>query len=651
MNPALAARFRVAGLTHLVAVSGTNCSILLGAVLLTLRRFGVRPAICAAAGAVVLVAFVVVARPSPSVLRAAVMAAIALAALAAGRPRQAMPALSAAVLALLLWNPLLAVDYGFTMSVLATAALLVIAPGWAQVLRRRRVPPVVAEALAVAAAAHLVTVPVVAAISGRVSLVAVPANVLAEPVVAVSTIVGFAAAVVAPWWLGGAELLAQIAGWPCRWLVRDADFFGGLDGASVPWPSGEQGGLLLVGVLAVAAVLARHAAPRRLMAIGLAGAVLVQLPVRQAITSLDWPPAGWIFAACDVGQGDGLVLNAGSGTAVEIDAGPDPVLIDRCLSGLGVREIALLVLTHFHLDHVGGIAGVYHERRVRRLLVSPLADPVSGAEIVKREAAQYGTPIASAPVGDAFDIGRVHLDVLGPGTTFRDTHSDPNNSSVVLRATTAGLGILLPGDAEVDAQQALLDSGADLRADVLKVAHHGSAYFVPEFLAAVRPRVAIISVGLNNDYGHPAPSLLDALRRLGIPVVRTDHDGTVAVIARGGSVSVVARGRAEAGSALAALPRPAALVPATPASHRDVRMWLCPPARSPSQTCRISCPVCSSSSGTRSGWSVVPSARSPPEPGRPIPMSRRPNCWDRPSTAPNCTSSPDRPCSARPGCW
>ena len=569
LDPALAARFQIAGLTHLVAVSGTNCSILLGAVLLALRRFGARRGICAVAGAAVLVAFVVVARPSPSVLRAAVMAGIALAALASGRPRQAMPALSAAVIALLIWNPLLAVDHGFAMSVLATAALLLIAPGWADALRRRRVPPVVAEAIAVAAAAHLVTVPVVVAISGRVSLVAIPANVLAEPVVAVGTVLGFCAALVAPWGLGAAQVLAQVAGWPCRWLVRDADFFGGLDGASVPWPSGTLGGLALVGLLALAVVLGRRPVLRRMMAVAVAGAVVVQVPVRELIAMTDWPPTGWIFAACDVGQGDGLILNAGPHVAVEIDAGPDPVLIDRCLSGFGVRDIALLVLTHFHLDHVGGISGAYHDRRIGRVVVSPLADPASGVDIVRRAAAQHSTPVGLAPVGGSFDVGRVHLDVLGPATTFHDTHSDPNNSSVVLRATVAGIRILLPGDAEVDAQQALLDSGADLRADVLKVAHHGSAYFVPQFLAAVHAQVGVISVGLNNDYGHPAPSLLDAMRGLGVPVARTDHDGTVAVADRGGRLSLVALGHSAAGTASGRLSRTGLPVPA--ASVSDAR--------------------------------------------------------------------------------
>jgi competence protein ComEC len=194
--------------------------------------------VCAVLGGLVLVAFVVVARPSPSVLRAALMGAAGLVSLATGRAGRALPVLSATTLVLLSVDPGLAGDAGFALSVLATAALLLVAPGWARGLTRLHVPPVVAESVAVAAAAHLVTAPVIAALSGRVSLVAVPANVLAEPVVAPATVLGFGAAVVGPASSDAARLLAWLAGWPCRWLVGVADRLGGVAGAAVSWPAG-----------------------------------------------------------------------------------------------------------------------------------------------------------------------------------------------------------------------------------------------------------------------------------------------------------------------------------------------------------------------------------------------------------------------------
>ncbi|MEO6884794.1 MAG: ComEC/Rec2 family competence protein [Jatrophihabitantaceae bacterium] len=540
LDPVLGEQFRLAGLTHLIAVSGTNCAILIGIAMLVLRRLRVRPWVCALVGVLVLVGFVVIARPSPSVLRAAVMGLITLGGLASGRPRQAMAAVAAAVLALLVYNPQLAVDAGFTMSVLATAALLILAPPWVDALRRRRVPPVLAEAIAVAAAAHLVTAPIIAAISGRVSLVAIPANILAEPVVAAATVLGFAAALIAPIWLAPAGICAQLAGWPCRWLIWDADHLGSIHGATIPWPGGVGGGLALLAVMVAIVAIARRVGPRQMLAAGGVIALIVQIPVR-AITST-WPPPGWTFIACDVGQGDALLLSAGPHSAVEIDAGPDPLKIDRCLRDLGIDDIPLLVFSHYHLDHVGGVVGVFHGRHVGQVVTGPLADPESGVELVHDTIVDHGLTISTPAAGTSFVVGAVRLDVLGPVATLHDTRSDPNNDSLVLRATVNGTRILLPGDAELEEQQELLDAGADLRADVLKVPHHGSAYSLPAFLAAVHARVAVVSVGLHNDYGHPSPVLLTEMVKLGVPLRRTDQDGDVAVSGDPGHLAVMIRG-------------------------------------------------------------------------------------------------------------
>ncbi len=640
LDPVLSERFRIAGLTHLVAVSGTNCAVVVGAVLLALRRFGAGPTTCAAACLVVLAAFVVVARPSPSVLRAAVMAAIALVALAAGRRRDGVPMLSAAVLGLLLWRPQLAVDAGFAMSVLATAALLLIAPGWAEALRRRRVPPLLAESLAVAAAAHAVTAPVVAAISGRVSIVAIPANMLAEPVVAVTTVLGFCAAITAPVSMGLGALLAQLAGWPCRWLVLVAEFFGSKHGATLPWPGGAMGGLALLAATLILFWLARRSGPRRvLMAIALVAAVL-QLPVRAAVSG--WPAPGWVFVACDVGQGDALVLPTGDASAMVIDTGPDPVAVDRCLADLGVRDVPLLLLSHFHLDHVGGIAGVFHGRQVGRVIVGPLPDPVSGVDLVHNVLAKHRLGTVTPAVGTSFDVGAVHVEVLAPAVALRGTRSDPNNSSVIVRATVRGIRILLPGDAEIEAQQSVLAAGIDVSADVLKVPHHGSAYSDPRFLAAVHARLAVISVGLHNDYGHPSPLLLADLGRLGVPVRRTDHDGDVAVVATpSGRLGAVLHGTRSSTVGALGLGRAAAI------GTSDRRATMCswqlasPPASISTTTfLRSSC-----SWATRNISRPAPSSRSPPRRVEPI---RPPTSWNGRavrSRRPICARWPARHCS------
>jgi competence protein ComEC len=542
LDPTLADDFKTAGLSHLTAVSGTNVAIVTGAVLLLLRGLTVGPRMSAAGAGLALAGFVVLARPSPSVLRAAVMGAISLLALASGRPRSALPALGAAVLVLVFVSPPLARDPGFALSVLASAGLILLAPGWAAWLRSRRVPAGMSEALAVPAAATVATAPVIAAISGSVSLVSIPANLLAEPAVAPATVLGVLAAIVSPLSGGAARWLAWLAGVPVGWLVEVGTRAAHVPLAAVSWPGGITGATVLVLGLALAVPVLRWRPGRRIALAATAGAAVGLVPVRAV--SPGWPPAGWLFVACSVGQGDALVVAAGAGTAMVVDAGPEPTAVDRCLRRLGVRSVPLLVLTHMHADHVDGLDGVLSGRSVAELDVGPAREPVAGWRGVHDSAGRYGVPVRTVSVGERREFDGLTVDVLAPYRPFRGTRSDPNNSSVVLRVAVDGRTLLLTGDVEVEAQEALLRTGVDLRADVLKVPHHGSAYQSPAFLRAVHASVGVISVGLDNDYGHPSPALLHELDRLGILTKRTDLDGDVAVTLRDGGLSVVTRSRA-----------------------------------------------------------------------------------------------------------
>jgi competence protein ComEC len=237
------AQFRAAGLTHLTAVSGANVTIVCGAVLLTAGLVGPRAAVALAG--VALVAFVVVVQPSASVLRAAVMGAIALFAVVSHRRRQAIPALSASVLALMAAAPELAVDVGFALSVSATAALVVIAPVWSQRLVDRGWPTPLAAAVSVAAAAQLVTAPLVAGMSGTVSMVAVVANLVVAVVIPPITVIGTVAASLSALWPAAAHLLIRFTGPELWWLLRVARWTSAVPGAVVPTPSGLPGVLIV----------------------------------------------------------------------------------------------------------------------------------------------------------------------------------------------------------------------------------------------------------------------------------------------------------------------------------------------------------------------------------------------------------------------
>ncbi|MFJ4947882.1 ComEC/Rec2 family competence protein [Streptomyces sp. NPDC088760] len=578
ITPELDHAFEETDLAHMLAVSGSNLTVLLA--LLTgppglaqrVERRGLAPRLGLSLRATALLAgaltlgFVVVCRPDPSVLRAAACGAVALLALATGRRRSLIPALATAVLLLVLYDPWLARSYGFLLSVLATGALLVIAPGWSEALRRRRVPPRLAEALAAAAAAQAVCAPVVAVLSTRVSLVAVPCNLLAEVAVAPATVLGFAALATAPVAMPAARALAWCASWPTGWIAGVARAGAALPGAGVDWPGSWPGALALAAVT-VAVVLAGRRLLRHPAWCGLLGVLVVLLvtrpaPLTRVITG--WPPPGWRFAMCDVGQGDATVLAAGDGAGVVVDAGPDPALVDHCLRRLGITRVPLLVLTHFHADHVAGLPGVLRGRSVAAIETTGFAEPADQAQFVHREAAERNIPVTTAVAGEERRAGPLTWRVLWPpqqspqppsapprstrlpsGATVPPGRpgalyepEGPNDASVALLVRTGGLRLLLLGDLEPPAQQALLRSpaAADLAGvDVLKVAHHGSAYQDPELIHLAAPRVALVSAGAGNPYGHPAPATMAALRAGGATVLSTDRDGALAVTGTGGT--------------------------------------------------------------------------------------------------------------------
>ncbi|MGW0186620.1 ComEC/Rec2 family competence protein [Streptomyces sp. NPDC003362] len=559
IGPELDAAFKETDLAHTLAVSGSNLTIVLALLLgppgLAQRaerrgpapRLGVSLRGTAVLGGVLTLGFVVVCRPDPSVLRAAACGAVTLLALATGRRRSLLPALAAAVLVLVLYDPWLARSYGFLLSVLATGALLTLAPRWSEALRRRRVPPRLAEALAAAAAAQAVCAPVVAVLSARVSLVAVPCNLLAECALAPATVLGFAALAAAPVAMPVAEALAWCASWPAGWIAGIARTGAALPGAGVDWPGGWAGaGLLLCVTVAVVAAgrrLLRH--PWLCVAAGLLLVLAVVRPPPLTRVVTGWPPPGWRLALCDVGQGDSAVLAAGEGTAVVVDTGPDPALVDRCLRGLGVTRVPLVVLTHFHADHVAGLPGVLRGRSVGAVQTTGYEEPADQARFVRATAAARGIPVTRAVAGERRRSGGLTWEVLWPPAAGPPSAvpvpEGPNDASVALLVRSAGLRMLLLGDLEPPAQQALLRTPAAALiggVDVLKVAHHGSAYQDPELLRRTAPRLALISCGTDNPYGHPAPGTLAALRAGGAAVLRTDRDGAVAVVGEGGEIRV-----------------------------------------------------------------------------------------------------------------
>ena len=512
-------------------------------VLAPLRRRALDRRVQALVALVALAGFVVLARPTASVVRAAAMGAVMLLALASGRSRVAVPALAAAVTVLLLLDPRLASDAGFALSVTATAAIVLLSPGWSARLQERGCPALLADAVAVAAAAGLATAPLVAGLSGLVSPVSLPANLLAAPAVAPATVLGLLAALVGAVVPPAGDALVWLAGWPVRWLVTVARTAAGLPDAATGWPAGTRGALLLTGVLVVAGLLLWRSPRLRALALAvLVGLVVLGWPLRQVAGG--WPPADPVLVACDVGQGDALVVPTGPGEAVLVDAGPEVGPVDRCLDRLGIDTLPLVLLSHLDADHVGGLPGALAGREVGTVATGTLSPADDREAGLAAQVARAGARREVLEPGDVRTVGGARLEVLAPPAEIATAAAEPNDLSLVVRVTHRGVRVLLTGDLSAAAEARLLDRGVDLRADVLKVPHHGSADADPAFLAATGARVALVSVGADNPYGHPAPGLLSLLTRSGMRVHRTDEQGDLAVVGGDDDWGVSGRGPA-----------------------------------------------------------------------------------------------------------
>ena len=467
-------QMRRSGLTHLVAVSGANFAIVSAFVLWGMQFVFRKVNYRLIATAIALAAFIALVRPSPSVLRAAAMAAVLLVAFGTRQGRDPLPALGFAIAAVVILDPFQARDAGFALSVLATAGLLLLAP---KIKPKFLAPPIAAMAFCA---------PVIVALSGYISPMSIIANVLAAPAVAPITIVGFIAALISPFapWLS--HLLILCVKPLAIWIVWVAKWSAGF-----PVFTLKTGlyGFLIVAVLILAIYLGR---------------AKVAIALLIVVITFSWAqrfPAGdWQIANCDIGQGDAMVINLTHHRAIVIDVGPDPQLIDRCLRQLGVREIPLLILTHIHADHVGGLAGAGKNRKIGTTW--------------------YGNVFA----GTRATIEDVKIEVKWPDRAGEYT---PNNSSIAVVIRSPDFTLFAAGDIEPPVQSQLVSRIGEV--DIYKVAHHGSRFQDLDLMRELSPQIAVISVGATNTYGHPAPATISALTQLGAKVLRTDIDGAVAI--------------------------------------------------------------------------------------------------------------------------
>ena len=508
------------GLTHLVAVSGANFAIVSSFVLWLMQFPFKKKSYRLFATSIALICFIALVRPSPSVLRAAAMAAVLIFAQSSSRATDSIPALGFAMAAVVIGDPWQARDAGFALSVLATAGLLIFAP-----IIRDRLPinKKFAGAVAPPIAAMIFCSPVVVALSGYISPMSIIANILAAPVVAPITIVGFIAALFSPFAPFISTMLIWFIRFPASFIVGVAHRISDFPVLTIH--NGKVGFSIVAVILAMMWLFKKSWKKTSAVALVL----ILSLTWIQR-----WPANNWQIANCDVGQGDSMVINLGSGRAIVIDVGPDARAEDKCLRNLGIKQIPLLILSHFHADHVGGLSGLTSNRNVGQTWISNNAEPI----LESKNALSFlkDSKIVVAQMGMNAKIGQVSLEVLWPDVNIKEFEEMPgegsqiNNSSIAIIISSNDWSIFTAGDLEPPAQHQLL--GALRKVDIYKVCHHGSKYQDVELMSELSAQIAIISVGAKNSYGHPAPETIAALTRLGAQVVRTDQDGAIAITAK-----------------------------------------------------------------------------------------------------------------------
>ncbi len=541
--------------SHLVVVSGENVVLVSAFVTGALAwTFGRRRALILSIGVVLAYASLIGA--SPSVVRATIMGVLLVFASLAGRRSSGITPILFAAAIMSGLDPRIGRDLSFQLTFAATAGIVYLASpirAWmiewiARILRRDTVPRWVgawfAEPLSVTIAATIATEPLIAMNFGRISLVALPANLLVVPVFGFVMLTSLIAA------LGGLLPLGRLvfaapAYFALTYWIAVAHWLASLPGASATIANYTS----FWAVTTYSAITALAFVALRVFGHPLGGRIegsrsldVRRLGFRGTVVFLTgvlvvsggfalWPstPGRLRVTVLDVGQGDAILIQTPDGKDILVDGGPGRAV----LRGLGDelpwydRSIELMILTHPQADHMLGLIDVLARYDVRRVLAGPGVE-ASFSEATWRTAVQIeGIAVETAHQGVAFDLGDgVRLDVLAPGPAVA---ADPkvNNTGAVVRISWHDVSFLLTADIEQKAERALLADGVDLHATVVKVGHHGSkTSSSAEFLAAVRPQISVVSSGKYNNFGHPAPEVVDRLSKYG-PVYNTADVGAV----------------------------------------------------------------------------------------------------------------------------
>lgn len=549
---------KVSGLTHMTAVSGSHCVIVITFVnwLLAMIRM---PRIIRACGVLVaLSGFTVLVGSEPSVVRAVAMAALGAIGIVVMRPTLTLATLAVTVLVLCVADPWIARSWGFILSVVATVALVVIAPLLARWLERV-VSERTARLVAIPLAAQVCCAPVLAMFSSTVGVYTVPANIIGSVFLAPATVLSLSATLMGSVWFEAGRVIAYLAWTPVQAIAVIATVATSLPGAAVeiePGPAMSATilmGLIVVGVgayigervvrrarLNPAWPLSRGRMPVAMIALCSVLAVVVAVGLTGLLDrKRGWVRDDWFVIACDVGQGSATLVRSGAHSAVLIDAGPDDS-VSRCIADAGITTIDAVFLTHDHADHVGGAqAAGLDAVLAKRSGIAVYSSDHRGSlrPVVDSVLTRHGARRVAVMAGDRGSVGSLAWNVMWPRTTAPPAlaaENALNNASVAVELRTDTERVLIAGDLEEEAQSSLVRSGAISGRDgfdVVVVPHHGASSQSSDLVELLAPRVSLISCGANNTYGHPSDEALGLYLRhtRGGAALRTDEDGELAV--------------------------------------------------------------------------------------------------------------------------